>query len=530
MVLAGVARRRFDHLERPVEVAATEDRAVARIPGEEEKGGSGGPGEEHQKAPRRRPPGGIEPTVPHVTQAGKEDEDEACHPRGSGGEESGRLGGQRAAVVAQAPEPRNRRHADERSQARGQRDRPAVVSKRQGPEGHQEHPQPRRKFVVVVEHARGDDGHRQAANRPSGSDGEEVAGEVTGGGSEPVELAVADHAGDQQRREMPCQLELERGGVALREDLPGDDDTERGEGRERPPAVPGGVVEGDDECHQVDPQRQHPQQRYGRHVLAQPGRRRHQEHRRDRRECHPEHAVAGLFVFEPGVDSPVPGLRTASAGPHPRGTGHAGRGEAGQADRPGTGLGRTRQPRLDHRRVGEEGEERPGIGEGIEPVGRQARVDQAEPPLEERSGGREDDKRQADRCREEEEDRGDGVIAGAGAPAFPRGDGEEGEGQRETDAMDQRLPPRRQPCREEVGIGIARQQHPLEEEEAGCPDAGTTAIPGENVLPDQRLPDEEEEGPGENRQRERQHGEPQTIPGHQTIPVKRTTSRQPFGG
>ena len=335
---------------------------------------------------------------------------------------------------------------------------------------------------------------------------------MTGGGPEPVKLAVADHTGDQQRREMPCQLELEGGRVALRQDLPGDDDTERGEGRERTPAVPDGVVEGDDERHQVDPQRQYPQQRHRRHVLAQPGRRRHQEHRRDRRERYPEHAVAGLFVFEPGVDSPVFELRTASAGPHPRGTDRTGRGEAGQADRPGTGLGRTRQPRLDHRRVGEEGEEGTDIGEGIEPVGRQARVDQAEPPLKERAGGREDDKRQADRCREEEEDRGDGVIAGAGAPAFPRGDGEEGEGQRETDAMDQRLPPRRQPCREEVGIGIARQQHPLEEEEAGCPDAGSTAIPREDVFPDQRLPDEEEKSPGENRQRERQHGEPQNDP------------------
>ena len=180
---------------------------------------------------------------------------------------------------------------------------------------------------------------------------------MTGGGPEPVKLAVADHTGDQQRREMPCQLELEGGRVALRQDLPGDDDTERGEGRERTPAVPDGVVEGDDERHQVDPQRQYPQQRHRRHVLAQPGRRRHQEHRRDRRERYPEHAVAGLFVFEPGVDSPVFELRTASAGPHPRGTDRTGRGEAGQADRPGTGLGRTRQPRLDHRRIGEEGEE-----------------------------------------------------------------------------------------------------------------------------------------------------------------------------
>ena len=412
-------------------------------------------------------------------------------------------------MVAEAAKHGHGRHPDERSQGRGQRDGPTAVSERQGPERHQQHPQPCGELVVVVEQARRHHRHGQPTKSPPSGDGEKISGEMTRRGPEPVELAVADHAGRKQRPQMPDQLELERGRVARFEELPGDDDAEGGKRRERPPDIPGGMIEGDDERHQVDPQRQHPQQGHRRHVLAEPRRRRHEQHRRDRRKRHPEDAVTGfLACFHAVVATFFSTGQTPIGPPDAHGAGHAGRGEAGQSDRPGSSLGCPRQPRLDHRRIGKQGEERSRIGKGVEAVGREARVNEAEPPLKERAGGREHDERQPDRGREKEEDRADRIVTGARAPLVSRRDRQKAERQHETDTMDHHLPARRQPRGEPVRVGIARQQHPLEEQEAGGPDTGPAAIPGEDVFAHQRLTDEEEKGPGEDRQRERQHDQP----------------------
>ena len=69
-------------------------------------------------------------------------------------------------------------------------------------------------------------------------------------------------------------------------------------------------------------------------------------------------------------------------------------------------------------------------------------MDEAEPPLDQRAGGREDEERQPDRGREEEEDRSDGIVAGAGAPLLPGRDRQEAERQGEADDMDDHLPAR----------------------------------------------------------------------------------------
>ena len=255
VAFAGLGHGGLDHLERAVEVAAADDRSIGRVAGEEEKGRSGSPGKEHEESPCCRSPRGGERSPPRIAEAGHKEDRETGHPRRGRGEEPGRFNSDRAAMIAEAPQDGHGRDADERSQGRGQRDRPTAVSERQGPERHKEHPQPDRQLVVVVEQARGDDRHSQSTDRPPGGDGKEIAGETAGRGPEPVELAVANHAGRKQRPQMSGHLQLERSGVARFKELPGDDDAEGGQGRERPPHIPGGVIERDDERHQIDAQR-----------------------------------------------------------------------------------------------------------------------------------------------------------------------------------------------------------------------------------------------------------------------------------
>src|SRR2546421_12462042 len=71
--------------------------------------------------------------------------------------------------------------------------------------------------------------------------------------------------------------------------------------------------------------------------------------------------------------------------------------------------------------------------------------------------------------------------------------------------MQNGLGARPEPARTKMGIRVAAQQNELKKEHAGRPHAGPAAEPWQDILADQRLHLEQQEGPGANSQREGEH-------------------------
>ena len=68
------------------------------------------------------------------------------------------------------------------------------------------------------------------------------------------------------------------------------------------------------------------------------------------------------------------------------------------------------------------------------------------------------------------------------------------------------LPAWLEPAAQEMRVGVAAEQHELEEQHARRPYARRAAEPRQDVFADEGLNEEEQERPGEDRQRKWQHG------------------------
>ena len=182
---------------------------------------------------------------------------------------------------------------------------------------------------------------------------------------------------------------------------------------------------------------------------------------------------------------------------------------------------------LEENWVAQECEEGTDVGEGVEPVGRDTGIGDAEPLLHQRTGGGEDEVREPDRNGEEQENVPRRIAGDVGFPGFVWSDGEQREGQQEEAEVEHCLRAGLQQRRGEMRIRVATQQHRLKEEKARRPDAGTPAEPREDVFADERLDLEKEESTGENAKGEGEHegrkrggvaprSEPQTLELRQT--------------
>src|SRR5207237_1902171 len=111
----------------------------------------------------------------------------------------------------------------------------------------------------------------------------------------------------------------------------------------------------------------------------------------------------------------------------------------------------------------------------------------------------------ADGGDQEHKNAADRLFVAQGLPAA-RGDDRQGrERNDEQRHVQQRLAARPQPQRD-IGVGVAGEQHALEEDQAGGPDRGRAAEPGQDLLGDDRLHQEQQERRREDRRRVRQRG------------------------
>ena len=125
-------------------------------------------------------------------------------------------------------------------------------------------------FEVIGEDEGRDQRDEQSAGGPARGEREVEAGQTARAGTQAVDFAVADHAGDEQR------AEIERGergdvGVGFRLiEVPEHHAQQDGEQREpEGPMIPARAVEADDERKQIEAQRQDPEERHYGDVLAE---------------------------------------------------------------------------------------------------------------------------------------------------------------------------------------------------------------------------------------------------------------------
>jgi hypothetical protein len=187
--------------------------------------------------------------------------------------------------------------------------------------------------------------------------------------------------------------------------------------------------------------------------------------------------------------------RTAAA----RGRGDAageGDAEGDVPDRPGAGLRREPEPRLDEERVGEQRDEAAGVAGRIQRV----RFGGRGPPVARRSGVPALEQRRAGgQHRERQSDAGDEEREHPGGRRDPVGQAACGDGHREGERRDREqpevgraLPGDAAHAAEQVGVEVAAQEERLERHEAGVPDGRGAAEQGEQLSADERLDREEE--------------------------------------
>ena len=171
-----------------------------------------------------------------------------------------------------------------------------------------------------------------------------------------------------------------------------------------------GPGERDDERQQVEPEREHPQQRDCRDFLREVARHRRERQRREKgeREAHERFTR----VLRPRPWRRLGGRRRID----PRGPSRFERApadadrEGDERRRPQPALGDDAERPLDHERIADEAGQRPGVREREQAEGRCAGPQPREPGLEQRAGGGERHERQADRGAQQRQDASDRLV------------------------------------------------------------------------------------------------------------------------
>ena len=135
------------------------------------------------------------------------------------------------------------------------------------------------------------------------------------------QLAVARHRVDEEDRAPQHDA---HGDLHHQLAVQAEDRETRGHGQRDPPPAPTRVrpAEGQDERQQVERERQHPQERHGRHLLREVARHRPEHHRREEREREPEQASSlrgTVRVCRRPSRADSPGSQAARARPSPAG-------------------------------------------------------------------------------------------------------------------------------------------------------------------------------------------------------------------
>ena len=195
------------------------------------------------------------------------------------------------ALVAEAVVGRARRDAEQHGQA--PIPRPGVDPGEAHRRQQRQHHEAGAELVVAAERERRHHGHQQPAERAAGGHREIERRQPARRRPQPVQLAVAEEAAEEQARqedaELQRQVELE---IVLDQQPPHRPDPQQQHGPEPFAPVPALALEGDDEAREVEGQRREPEQRHRGDVLRQVVGHREQQHRARRGEREPQDDIA----------------------------------------------------------------------------------------------------------------------------------------------------------------------------------------------------------------------------------------------
>jgi len=350
---------------------------------------------------------------------------------------------------------------------------------------------------------RREDADEDRAQRAAERDRQVEAGQVARRGLQEDELAVAEHAREEEPGAEHADLDRElvrEVGVGLR---PRHHAERRGDHRHDQVAlVPAGAVEAQDERQEVERQRQDPQQRHGGDVLRDVVRDREQQDRAGGRERDPQRLPRERRRRLVGGVLPASGRLGRRSARRAQARDARRRGEHDErhvADRPAPGLRARGHPGLEQERIADEREHRGEVRQREEPVGATAGEMAREPGLHERARRREQEIRQPDRRDEHAEDQPQRVLVAGGLPV--RG----GHDRQQRDARDEQRDVQPEPVAgrraadHPVRVRVPREQRGLEEDEAGRPYRRRSAEPRQDLLRHHRLHEEQQEGAREDR-------------------------------
>ena len=159
---------------------------------------------------------------------------------------------------------------------------------------------------------------------------------------------------------------------------------------------------------------------------------------------------------------------------------------------------------LDDRRVGQEGEETSDVAGRVEDVGIAGGpvLRGGEPGLEDRAGGGHREEGEPDRDGEEREEPRHGTRVTGRDPARRQRDREGHDRQEQHREVKDRLPPRAQPARGDVRVGIPHEQDRLVEHHGRVPHGGRAAEERQRHPREHGLDEEQEPGADEDRRAE----------------------------
>ena len=303
--------------------------------------------------------------------------------------------------------------------------------------------------------------------------------------------------------------------------------------------------EDEDEREQVDGQRDDPEERDRRDVGGHERRQAEHQARRNRRQRDPADApkprhadvrrlrfrrrLAGKqsLALDVGGDRRLAGHgrlrrqrfrrrfdqggRPFAQEQHADAAEHQGR-EHAVAEAPDDRLLRHRERRLHEERIENQGQHAAEVRGPVEEVRILGRgmAGEAEPSLEQRRRGRDDEERHADDDRQDPEHGQNRIRVGRRRPVAER-ERQEQERPEEHERLEQKLAAAREPGADEVRVGVTGQEHALEEDHARVPHRRRAAEQRQDHLADHRLDEEQERGAREERQREveqHEHGSP----------------------
>src|SRR5579885_1925477 len=183
------------------------------------------------------------------------------------------------------------------------------------------------------------------------------------------------------------------------------------------------------------------------------------------------------------------------------------------AERPGARLLSERQVRFEKGWKSEERGEAPGVARGVEKVrvGGRSRARLRVPLLQERRARRECEERQTDRQQQSLQKPRDGTRRRVVRRRADERRGERRRGGDEQRDVQNGLRARRELSRRGQHVGVAREQHALEEQKAGVPDRRRPAEQRQKHLAHERLNPEEQERAQKERDGEQLGHEAQSL-------------------